>query len=189
MCLTSMRCERIGSGRWMLMEIDGGHHHPPISMDLIQRMANLAGELAVGHIPSSVGFVATRGNPKPGPVEVNCIRLAVAYCQAASSEGMFGPDGGSMKIDDVDAKKTICDWFGVRLSTVRGWIKKYPPANFGDTTPRKTFSDAAHDTLVSEEARGLVFRVKEGAQVYCSLSRSGEAIKKRDKKRSAPSEK
>ena len=176
-----IRLHQLGNG--------SGPPPPPITMDLANRLCNLAAELAVGNIPDAVRAVSGRGNPKTGPVEINCVRLAVAYYRACQTGGLRGPDGAVMKVEDANPVATICQWFGVARRTAQGWVKKYPPADFGEVTPRKTSCDEGDDPTWSAEAAGLVFRVKEAAASYQSLSRSQKAYQARDRKRSGHSKK
>ena len=170
-----LRLHRFGTGK--------GPPPPPFSMDLTNRLRNLFGELAAGNIPDPVRAVTRRGNPSPGPAELTCIRMAVAYVIACKKQGLKVGQDTIIHIKEPAPIPRICGWFGVKRTTVQGWVKKYPPADFGDEPPRKTSCDEGEDPSSSVEASGLIYRVKEAGRNFQSVSRSGKAIHERAAKR------
>ena len=155
---------------------------PPLTMELAHRLCNLTSDLARGIIPGPVRAVSSQGNPKHGQAEIKCIRIAVSYHIACQEGGLVASDGAVISINDREPVKTLQGLFDVKRTTVQGWVKKHPPADFGDVTPRRSMRENDEDTGLSLEARGLMYRVKEAAREYCCISRSPSAISKRDAK-------
>jgi hypothetical protein len=99
----------------------GGH----LPLHLIAILENVAGNLAVGRMPS--GLIERRRTPMAPPL-IEAIGIAVAYRQACRPEGYVTPHG-KIKISNSKPNRTLMGWFGVGKRTVQGWTSSIAPHN------------------------------------------------------------
>jgi hypothetical protein len=138
----------------------------PLPISIVETLAGLAGYLAVGTIPLPISGVQSKGNSSIGPSERQHISLAIAYKLAASPDGLVY-DGGTLRVNDPTSTKTICEWFGVRSSTVTKWVREIEPRDLGSSeVPQKFFIKA----------------VEKAGKIYREAGRSHIAIATRNVK-------
>jgi hypothetical protein len=103
----------------------------PPPAEIATRLADIAGDLAVGKIPALVSEVKMTGHPAIGAAELRDIRLAVAYRKACEPAGIFHK-GEQIKIDDKAPIKTLIGWYGAQSKrTIQGWLENYEAADLG----------------------------------------------------------
>jgi hypothetical protein len=102
---------------------------PPPS-ELATVLADLAGYLARGQIPQPISDVKVEGRRPLGPSERRDTGWAIAYRNACGKNGILH-NGERICIPDPAPIKTLAGWFSVHPRTVRGWLKRYPPALLG----------------------------------------------------------
>lgn len=141
--------------------------HEPPPAEAVEVLAELAGDLAVGHIPDPIRRAASEGRTRPTPRERRTIGMAVVYWRACQPEG-FEHNGVRITIDDPDPIERIHLWFGAHKRTIQDWIRKHPPAFLG-------VNDVNAGTI-----QHLTF---QAAQQYRVRGRSQTAIRARSAKR------
>lgn len=114
----------------------GTRQFPP---ELAYRLADLAGVIAAGHMPEMVELAqkATTHAGRPGKTEgeIRSIQVAITYCKAARSSGVYNKATNTrIHIEDVDPVGTIVRFYGLRgRSSVSKWLKqKIAPLEFGE---------------------------------------------------------
>jgi hypothetical protein len=143
--------------------------HEPPPAEVVEVLAELAGELAVGRIPEPIRKAASEGRTRPTPRERRTIGMAVVYWCACQPEGIEH-NGVRIMIDDPDPVEHIHLWFGAHKRTIQDWIKKHPPVFLG-------VNDVNADTI-----RHLTI---QAARQYRDRGRSHAAIRTRNAKRRA----
>ena len=162
---------------------------PVLTMEVTNLLCNLAGDLANGNSPSLVTKVRTAGRTAASSSELDAIRVAVAYHRACQPAGLEVANGVPIKIKNSHPVKTICKLYGVKRTTVQGWIKTYRPADFGDSLPRKTSLEKNDDDdqrNSSAEGNGLATLLRKKALQFLSVSRSHGSIADRSRKLTSP---
>lgn len=143
-------------------QVAAGNPPNPPPFDLALVMAGLCGYLAVGKLPDPIRDAITEGRTLPGPMELSDVGKAVAYHRAAKT-GIYH-NGKKIVVVDPTPTKTISKSYGVTTNTVRGWIKKYPPAFLGVT---------------DIDSNILCHLMETGGKRYIDAGRSQAAIIKR----------
>lgn len=133
---------------------------PPSGIAAI--MADFCGFLAVGRLPEPMGDAISEGRTAPVPKELRDIGFAVAYHRGTKTG--IEHNGQRVVIVDDTPTKTISDSYGVTPNTVRGWVRKYPPAFLG-------INDINSDVLIH--------LMKTAGKRYSEAGRSQAAIVKR----------